>query len=111
MAAAAILTLAAQGCGSLRRPRPVPDRSQDARILAAVQARLAAEPALDASALRVEVDGGVVMLHGSVVGMSAWRCAIRNAQLVPGVVTVADFLVLRPGPREGVCLAPATGER
>lgn len=110
MVAAAVLTLAAQGCASLRRPPPVVDRSQDARILQEVRARLAAEPALDAAAMRVEVDGGVVMLHGAVDGMAAWRCAIRNAELVEGVLTVADYLTLRRGPREGRCLAPPTVE-
>lgn len=108
-AAATILTLAAQGCAALRRPPPPVDRTQDARILQDVQARLAAEPELDAAALRVEVDGGVVMLHGTVAGMAAWRCAIRNAEMVDGVLTVADFLLLERGPREGRCLAGAGG--
>lgn len=108
---AVVLTLAVHGCASLRRPPPVVDRSGDERILQEVQSRLVAEPELDAAALRVDVDGGVVMLHGSVAGMAAWRCAIRNAELVAGVRTVVDYLVLERGPREAVCLAAATVQR
>jgi osmotically-inducible protein OsmY len=108
LGATVILILGVQACGSLRRSPPVVDRSGDERILQEVRARLLAEPELDAAALRVEVDGGVVVLHGNVAGMGAWRCAIRNAELVAGVRTVVDHLTLERGPREGVCLAPAT---
>jgi osmotically-inducible protein OsmY len=89
----------------LRRPPPSVDRSQDPRILQDVQSRLASEPALDASQIRVEVDGGVVLLYGSVAGMGAWNCALRNAQLVEGVRTVVDYLILERGPREAICVA------
>lgn len=96
-----VLALAA-GCG-LRRPAPMPDRSRDAAIEQAVERRLAAEPALDSEALRVEVDGGVVLLYGSVRGLGAWRCALRAAELVPDVRSVVDYLTLEPGPRELSC--------
>jgi hypothetical protein len=93
------------GCSSLRRPAPPIDRSEDPRILAEVQSRLADEPSLDATRLRVEVDGRIVILYGSVDGVSAWQCAIRNAQLVTGVATVVDYLVIDRGPRDVVCRA------
>jgi len=102
----ALLLTTVVACSSLRRPPPVVDRSNDARILADVQTRLRGEPALQPSELRVEVDGGVVRLYGSVSGMGAWECAIRNAQLVPGVVTVVDYLTLRRGPTKVRCEAP-----
>jgi osmotically-inducible protein OsmY len=103
------LLLVAAGCGLLRRPPPAVDRSQDLRIREEVLARVAAEPALDPAQIRVEVDGGVVVLYGSVAGISAWQCAILNAQLVAGVRSVTDFLVLEPGPREIVCFASRVG--
>lgn len=102
-----LLALAAEGCASLRRPLPTVDRTQDERIRGEVERRLAAEPDLGAGALRVEVDGGIVLLHGSVAGIAAWKCAIRNAELVEGVRSVVDYLVLERGPREIRCLAPA----
>ncbi|MEX2581914.1 MAG: BON domain-containing protein [Gemmatimonadota bacterium] len=102
----ATLVLAVSACGGLRRPPPEVDRTRDAGILVDVQERLAAEPALDAADFRVEVDGGVVLLYGTARGMGVWECAIRNAQLVPGVRTVVDYLVLERGPRDIQCRAP-----
>jgi hypothetical protein len=95
-------------CAGVRRPPPVLDRSEDNRILQEVQARLAAEPALDATQIRVEVNGGVVALHGTVRGLEAWRCALRTAELVSGVSSVVEFLVIERGPRNISCLAPRT---
>lgn len=103
--AALFLIVGLMGCAGLRRPEPVLDRSQDDRILREVDARIAAEPGIGAG-LRVEVDGGIVLLYGSVQGMGAWNCAIRNAQLVDGVRTVVDYLVLERGPRDITCHAP-----
>lgn len=100
------LLLALVGCSALRRPPPPVDRSADPRILHDVEARLQAEPTVDASLIRVEVDGGVVLLYGSVAGMGAWQCAIRNAQMVEGVVTVVDYLVLERGPSRVECAVP-----
>ncbi|MQA89576.1 MAG: BON domain-containing protein [Gemmatimonas sp.] len=98
--------LSVTACSALRRPLPEPDRSADGRILTDVSDRLEAERATDLSNIRVEVDGGVVLLYGSVQGIGAWECAIRNAELVPGVRTVADFLVIGRGPRVAPCKAP-----
>jgi osmotically-inducible protein OsmY len=100
-----LLLLSTQvGCAALRRPGPVVDRSQDARIQGDVQARIDRQPALGGGNIRVEVDGAVVVLHGSVQGIAAWQCAIRTAQLVQGVRTVSDYLVIEPGPRRITCL-------
>jgi hypothetical protein len=98
--AGALLT----GCAALRRPDPPVDRSEDPRILEEVEERIAAEPSLDVERIRVEVDGRIVLLYGSVEGIGAWQCAIRTVQLVPGVVTVADYLVIDRGPPQVVCL-------
>ena len=103
---AVLLVLPAAGCGFLGRSSPPVDRSQDERIRQEVSARLAAEPSLDATNLRVEVDGGVVLLHGGVSGMGAWQCAISTSGLVRGVRSVVDYLVIGRGPRDVRCLAP-----
>lgn len=97
------LILTATACSALRRAEPPVDRSQDARITSEVQSRIAREPAIGET-VRVEVDGAIVILHGSVRGIAAWQCAIRNAQLVEGVRSVVDYLVLERGPREITCL-------
>jgi osmotically-inducible protein OsmY len=90
----------------LRRPEPIIDRTEDPRIQRDVESRLAAEPALDASRIRVEVDGAIVVLYGSVPGIAGWNCAIRNAQMVAGVMSVVDYLVIERGDREIRCLLP-----
>ncbi len=92
------------GCTGRSEPELAPEASL--AIVREVEARLAAEPSIGAGRVRAEVTGRTVSLYGSVVGFGALQCAIRNAQLVPGVGNVADFLVLERGPREVTCLAP-----
>jgi osmotically-inducible protein OsmY len=104
LAVTLLLVVLIAGCSSLRRPGPVVDRANDPRILQEVEARIAREPSIDAAEVRVEVDGAIVILHGSVRGLAAWQCAIRTAQLAEGVQSVVDFLVIQPGPREVTCL-------
>lgn len=88
------------------------DASRDAHIRREVEARLGAEPSIAAGDIRVEVRGATVALHGSVRGIGAWQCALRNASLVDGVARVADYLLIERGPREVTCLAPRRlGER
>lgn len=99
---AAILT----SCSALRRPGPQPDRSEDARITADIERRLREEPVLESRDLRVDVDGRVASLYGTVEGMGEWNCALRNAGLVPGVSSVADYLLIERGPRDVTCEAP-----
>gem|GEM_PF-3294095 len=91
-------------CASLRRPEPAIDRSQDPQIRVEVEARLQREPSIESGTIRVEVDGAIVVLHGSVRGLAAWQCAIRTAQLAQGVRSVVDYLVIERGPREVICL-------
>lgn len=87
------------------------DRSRDPQILRDVEARLDAEPAIDSSRIRVEADGGLVLLYGSVDGLGQWQCAIRNAQIVEGVRSVVDYLVIERGPRDISCGAPRDSGR
>jgi osmotically-inducible protein OsmY len=103
-----VALLLTSGCGALRRPLPTPDTTQDTRIKREVEARLANEPAIDDGSVRVAVDGAIVLLHGSVRGLAAWQCAITNAELVSGVRSVVEYLVIERGPREIRCLAPST---
>lgn len=79
--------------------------SEDA-IRTAIEARLAAEPAIGAGRIRAVVDGSEVQLHGVALGFGALQCAIANAELVPGVRLVIDMMVLQPGPTRVTCLAP-----
>lgn len=76
------------------------------RIAREVEARLAAEPSIGPGRVRPVVEGREVHLHGSVAGFGALQCARANAELVPGVGLVVDFLVLQPGPSRVDCLAP-----
>jgi osmotically-inducible protein OsmY len=71
-----------------------------------VEARLAAEPSIGAGRIRAVVNQGDVHLHGAAPGFGALQCALANAQLVPGVRLVVDFMVLQPGPSRVTCLAP-----
>lgn len=101
-----VLQLSVAGCAAIGgRPAPI-DRSADPGIVSALQDRLAAEPALDASLFRIESRGGVLLLYGTVHGLGQWNCALRNALLVDGVVTVVDYLTIERGPRESECGAP-----
>jgi hypothetical protein len=104
LALLSISTFAA--CGGLRRPVPAPDPVLQERIRSEVAARLAGEPALAGDAVRVEVRGTMVLLHGGVHGLGAWQCALTNAGLVHGVTSVVDLLTLERGPREVHCLSP-----
>ncbi|HEV2150342.1 MAG TPA: BON domain-containing protein [Longimicrobiaceae bacterium] len=104
----ACVLAATAGCGVLGRSRTVRlDPVEVTRIQREVEARLVAEPVIDAAQIRVEVlGGGTVALHGPVNGFGALQCAIANASLVRGVENVVDFMVLRPGPSTVRCLAP-----
>lgn len=104
-----MLLLGLASCGVLGRrvpPEATPVELQ--AIEREVAARLAAEPSIGPGRVRVELYGRTVGLYGSVRGIGALQCAIRNAELVSGVRNVADFLVLETGPREVRCLAPRT---
>jgi hypothetical protein len=103
---AVLLPFLATGCRA-RTGAIVPvNPALDARIERELERRIAAEPLLDVEAIRPRVEHARVHLHGSVEGMAAWGCVIRNASITEGVVGVVDFLVIERGPREGVCLAP-----
>lgn len=97
--------MALGACAARRDPAEIPDPAVDRRIQAELEARLRAEPSIDAAQVRVEVEAARVRLHGSVRGIGAWNCALRNAWLVDGVEGVVDFLVIERGERDVTCLA------
>ncbi|HEV2132018.1 MAG TPA: BON domain-containing protein [Longimicrobiaceae bacterium] len=111
--AASLPLLLLLGCARPQiEPPLVVDTSLDLRIQREVEARLVAEPAIASGEIRVEVSGGTVELHGSVRGIGAYQCALRNASLVDGVARVAAYLIIERGPRDVPCLAPRRiGER
>lgn len=101
------------GCALFGRgTRETPEQEQarlrqEQAIRTEVEARLAAEPSIGAGRIRAVVQGGGdVHLHGAAPGFGALQCAIANAELVPGVRLVVDFMVLQPGPSRVTCLAP-----
>ena len=112
-ATCAALVISLGGCALFGGGDPAPTpaevaalTAEDERIRREVEARLAAEPSIGAGRVRVEVQRGDVSLHGPVAGLGALRCAISNADLVRGVSTVVDKMVLEPGPSTVRCLAP-----
>lgn len=109
LAAAALV----QGCALLpggeqaETPAQAQERTaREERIRQEVEARLAAEPAIGPGRIRAVVREGDVHLHGGAPGFGALQCAIANADLVPGVMLVVDYMVLQPGPSRVSCLAP-----
>jgi|GEM_PF-1269700 len=112
-AACAAIAVSLGGCALFGGGDPPPTPAEIAartenseRIRREVEARLAAEPSIGPGRVRVEVQGADVSLHGPVAGLGALRCAISNADLVRGVSTVVDKMVLEPGPSTVRCLAP-----
>lgn len=113
---AAVMVWAASGMGACallgggepaETPVQIAERTaREAAVVAEVQARMAAEPSIDSGAIRPVVVGSEVHLHGTVRGFGALQCAKANAELVPGVTLVIDFLVLQPGPARVTCHAP-----
>jgi soluble lytic murein transglycosylase-like protein len=105
-----IALLFSSGC-TIRTEAPERnDPALDSRIQREVEARLAAEPELDAGLIRVEVRGGRVHLYGSVAGIGAWNCALRTSAMAEDVRSVIDFLVIERGPPRIHCLAPRSHE-
>jgi hypothetical protein len=100
-----VAVLVVAGCAGRRDPVEIPDPVADARIGQELRARIAAEPSLSAARVRVEVEAARVQLSGSVEGIGAWNCALRNAWLISGVRGVNDFLIIERGPPEVTCRA------
>ena len=108
VAAAALGGCALLGGGEPKvTPEQIAERAvRDTAIVREVQARLAAEPSIGSGSIRPVVVRDEVHLHGTVRGFGALQCAKANAELVPGVMLVVDFLVLQPGPSRVTCNAP-----
>ena len=113
---AVVMVWAASGMGACallgggepaETPAQLAERTaREAAMVREVQARMAAEPSIDAGAIRPVIVGTEVHLHGTVRGFGALQCAKANAELVSGVTLVIDFLVLQPGPSRVACQAP-----
>lgn len=84
-------------------PRPTKDhahRFEDLTLRQAVEAELAWAPNVDGAGIGVAVDGGVVTLTGDVGSLHQRIAAIKAAERVAGVHTVADELRLPRGDGE-----------
>jgi hypothetical protein len=73
------------------------DSPEDARITTQVQARLAADPLVRASAIDVDTSRGVVRLRGAVASAQERQRAIQLTQGVAGVqeINVRNLMVRR----------------
>ncbi len=78
--------LIASGC-----KKPVAD---DATVTAAVQTRIAGDPALGAESIQSSVQGGVVTLNGAASSDAARVLAANDAAQVPGVRTVVNNITV-----------------
>lgn len=76
-----------------------PQDQQGPDLRAAVAARLAQDALIDAHAIQVFVDGGVVTLVGETPGASDVAHAELLARQTPGVTEVRNRLVHHPGLR------------
>jgi osmotically-inducible protein OsmY len=70
-------------------------RPSDRDVKAAVVDRLRENPYTYGARIRVRVTGGVVMLGGEVDTPLAKAVALDDAGIVPGVLEVADALIVR----------------
>ena len=73
--------------------------SSDSEIKQAVQAALSLDPRVSAYSPDVTVEGGVVILGGSVGNLKAKSAAAQDAKDVVGVSLVDNFLKVRPQQR------------
>jgi hyperosmotically inducible protein len=79
---------------------------RDASITSRVRTVLQADRVVDASAIHVTTERGVVTLDGSVAGEDAHRKALDLAQSVDGVRLVRDRLAVTPPPPQPAEAAP-----
>jgi osmotically-inducible protein OsmY len=77
-------------------PQVIPVISlSDRDVKSTVVRRLRENPYTQGSRIRVKVSGGVVTLVGEVASAVARDVARGDAEVVPGVIDVADTLVVR----------------
>ncbi len=117
MLLAALSALPLFACGAARAPTaaepsatPTPsaprsDRVEtetvppDTRIARAVERELEVDAGVDARAISVDVDDGVVELRGRVRSLAIADAAIERAEMVDGVKAVVDRIEVAPGDR------------
>ena len=73
----------------------------DAATEARVRAALASDPKLLARHIQVSVKNGVVRLGGVVASEQDLQLAERDAQVVPGVLSVENAMELKQPPKSG----------
>lgn len=86
-------------------------REWDAQLRRAIQRALAQRPGFDATAISVRVDDRAVVLAGTVFTWEQRIAAVQLAHHVPGVLDVADELVVRSAPKAKSDLALAKDVR
>jgi osmotically-inducible protein OsmY len=74
---------------------PAPTRMDDATLTTTIQAKYFVDTTVKASAVKVSVKDGVVMLEGTVPTAAARKQALAIAQNTEGVVQVVDRLQVK----------------
>ncbi|MCL6464030.1 BON domain-containing protein [Pseudacidobacterium ailaaui] len=105
---AAILTaVLLAGAGCQRQQQPQPQARTDQQIASDIQAKIAAESALNGQPIQVSVSNGVATLSGNANDEASRALAANDAGSVDGVKTVINNLTVAPPPQPQQAAAPA----
>ena len=96
----------AGGCGLIGRPPPPSTARQDARIRQEVQRPSFGSRASCRAPSAWRSTAGPSCSTAACAASAPGSAPCSNAELVPGVSSVVDYLVLERGPRDAPCLAP-----
>ncbi len=104
---AALLTTALLlGAGCQRQQQPEQQVRTDQQITSDIQAKIAAESALNGQPIQVSVANGVATLSGNATDEASRALAANDAGSVNGVKTVINNLTVAPPPQQAAAPAP-----
>ncbi len=89
--------LSTTGCAVVRDQETVGAYVDDATLTARVKAKFASHESVSAMAIQVETLKGAVQLSGFAKSAQERSLAEQLARATPGVVTVHNDIVVRPG--------------
>jgi osmotically-inducible protein OsmY len=76
------------------------DRQDNERLQAEVRRELSRHPSIDADAIGIKADHGLILLSGRVLGCTQRRCVEDATLRVAGIRAVVDEMKVGPGHRE-----------
>jgi hyperosmotically inducible protein len=94
---AALLVVLMSGCGVFSGQQTTGEYVDDATITTRVKARFVEDPTVNALRLSVETMQGTVQLSGFAASAAERERAGQIAREVPGVRSVRNDVILRPG--------------